>query len=123
MDSQVKAHIELRAREIFKLAENQLLNFDSTDRVNGTAFRYAFLVLRRPRAFLAAFCEGEIMINPNEVEEFIWHCQDHISGEAGLLREEQELIANHNREAAALRDNRRILPTELGSAHSKQMRF
>lgn len=117
MDQLTRQKIENRARAIFRLSEDELLRLDSSDEMTGEAFRFAYLVLRRPRSFLEAFRDsGTLRLNPALIDDYIWRRQERIPGEAMLLLSERQLIAEHNREVEAFESRQHLAPRLIGIA-------
>jgi hypothetical protein len=99
MDQYTKDLIEKRAKALGRVCE-RILNFqDETDEVAGVGFRWAYLLLRRPKKYLAAFREGELRIDPSLLNDAIWTFQDELEGPNGLLPEEKAILAEHNHQA------------------------
>lgn len=98
-----KEQIQRRAQQIGKLAQNILLHEDDTDECAANAFKWAYLILRRPRKFLENFKEGDcdLRVDPHLLRDFVWQFQDEIDPPNGLLPAERDILEEHNREAAA----------------------
>ncbi len=100
MEQQTKDLIERRAHALARICE-RILNFeDETDEVAGAGFRWAYLILRRPRKYLEAFQAGDLRIDPSLLTDAIWHFQEQLPGPNGLLPEEREILKQHNDESA-----------------------
>lgn len=103
MNHEMKELIEARARALGRIAQNILLE-DETDELAGIAFRWAFLILRRPRCYFDAFHHGEIRLDPELLGVAFEHFAGYLPGAAGLLRVEREIVEEHNRECQTLRN-------------------
>jgi 7-cyano-7-deazaguanine synthase in queuosine biosynthesis len=65
------------------------------------AFKYGWLVLRGPKAFLERFGAGALEIERAEVVDFAWTLRHELAGGSELTEEEIEIIDQHNAEASA----------------------
>lgn len=102
--------IQRRAQQIGKISQNQLLYENEENECTTNAFKWAYLILYRPKRYLQNFKEGDLRIDPQLLEEFIWQFQDEIDPPNGLTLEERALLDEHNREAMAyIRDTSKVI--------------
>ncbi len=96
MHPETRIIIRKRAEAIGKLAALQL-EFDD-DLAAVEAFKYSYLALRAPKAYLSQFQGGDLRINIRQVDTFLWRNQERLFGvgRCSLLPEEAELINFHN---------------------------
>lgn len=106
MSLDAKVLIRSRAELIGRYAARMLTEAGDDDSAIEPvdAFRYSYLMLRRPRAFARQFAGTDLAINEDEFERFLWHSQEKIPGliPSRLLQEEREIIRYHNAQVAAL---------------------
>lgn len=91
----IDVFIKRRAENIGKIAADILVDGESsTPAVE--AFKFAYLVLRGPRLFLARFKGSSLEIDSGEVELFI--CENALfhRSHSYLIAEEERLISTHN---------------------------
>ena len=99
MDNVKRDLIRRRAEFLFPMLRDYLMQ-DGADFVSGEGFKYAFLVLRGPKAYLNTFESGELKINPDAIDEILWTLRSSdFPGVLCLCDEEKELITQHNIEA------------------------
>jgi hypothetical protein len=96
MNSYTKNLIEKRALQLAKICEQVLLNEDDTCDVAGAGFRWAYLILRKPKCYLANFRHGTLMIDPALLQDAFWFYQEMIEGPVGLMEEERMVLKEHN---------------------------
>lgn len=100
MDTFTKELIERRAKAIGRACE-QILNFQNEcDEIAGVGFRYAYLILRKPKKYLEAFKEGDLRIDPTQLEECLWLHQESLPGACVLLPAERAILKLHNEESS-----------------------
>jgi hypothetical protein len=100
MDHYTRTLIEKRAKALGSICE-RILNFENeADEIAGTGFRWAYLLLRRPKKYLEAFYTGELRIDPSLLNDAMWTYQEELPGPNGMLPEESQLLKEHNEEAA-----------------------
>ena len=127
MDNQTRLLIQARAERLFPIVREELMA-DQANFEFGETFRYCFLVLRKPRAFLAAFREGALKIDLAAVEDIFWSFRQEIPGSEGLLHQEREIIGEHNRAVDAFVSEQPAtrslgMRTVIGLATSDRYRF
>lgn len=88
--------IEKRARQILRISEGLLMETDSSDYEGGMAFRYAYLILRRPARYARMFGTSELSIDADAVNDFIWIHAGDIDGPRELSELEAATIRHHN---------------------------
>lgn len=113
-----KEQIQRRAQQIGKIAQNILLYEDETDESAANAFKFSYLLLRRPKKFLENFRDGDLRIDPQLLRDFIWQFQDDIDSPNGLLQEEHEILRHHNEEASAFMGNNSKVISLVRTEHS-----
>lgn len=101
MDNNTKLRIQERARLIAERAISILQDEDPDDTTAVAAFKYGWLVLRGPKAFLERFGAGALEIERAEVVDFAWTLRHELAGEPELTPTELEIIDEHNAEAEA----------------------
>lgn len=96
MHSETRIMIRKRAETIGRLAAHQLEFDDDSQAVE--AFKFSYLALRAPRAFLSQFQGADLHISSRQVETFLWRNQERLFGvgQCCLLPEEIEIINFHN---------------------------
>lgn len=99
MDSFIKDLIEKRARAIGRACEHILNYQNESDEIAGVGFRWAYLILRKPKKYLEAFRAGDLRIDPNQLNECYWLHQECVPGACTLLPEELEILRLHNNES------------------------
>lgn len=92
---EIDAFIKRRAEKIGKVAADMLVDGESSPPAI-EAFKFAHLVLRGPRQFLARFKGSSLEIDSGEVELFISENELFYSSQPYLLTEEERLISTHN---------------------------
>ncbi len=97
MHQDTKIIIRHRAEKIGRLASHLLMDYDE-DIESVSAFKYAYLALRAPRAYLSQFKDSDLHIESASVEAFLWRHQELLFGlgRTRLLEEEKNLINFHN---------------------------
>ena len=100
MDPFIKDLVEKRAKAIGRACEHILNYQNESDELAGVGFRWAYLVLRKPKKFLEAFRNGDLRIDPSQLEECFWLNQECLSGTCALLPAELEILKLHNDESA-----------------------
>ena len=106
MDTFTKELIERRAKAIGRACEHVLNYQNECDEIAGVGFRYAYLILRKPKKYLEAFKEGDLRIDPTQLEECLWLNQEVLPGTCALLPAELELLRLHNEESSKwMREN------------------
>jgi len=100
MDSFTKDLIEKRAKALGYACERILNYHNESDEIAGVGFRWAYLILRKPKKYLEAFRSGDLRIDPIQLEECFWINQECISGTCVLLPAELEILKLHNEESA-----------------------
>jgi hypothetical protein len=101
MDNNTKVRIQERARMIAERAISILQDEDPDDTTALAAFKYGWLVLRGPKAFLERFGAGALEIERAEVVDFAWMLRHELPGGPEFTLAELEIIDEHNLEAAA----------------------
>ncbi len=101
MEDNFKLLIQERARQIAERAISILQDEDPGDTTAGAAFKFAFLLLRGPKAFLGRFGVGSLSIDADEVRDFCWTLRHELPGGPELSDEEIEILNEHNMESAA----------------------
>ena len=96
MNKESKELIQSRARRLMPYLADYLQHNDPTAYEEGHGYRYCFLLLKGPRAFLQAFMHGELYISPAALERIFWEARGEIPGQHGISLEEREIIARHN---------------------------
>jgi hypothetical protein len=101
MDPEVIALIQMRAGQIGRIAAHLLVEENSQDVEVSSAYRWSYLLLRKPAVFLREFGVGfpDLTICESDVEYFISKYCDRISGLGRLLQAELEILHFHNAEA------------------------
>jgi hypothetical protein len=101
MDPNIAALIQIRAGQIGRIAAHLLVEENSQDLEVSAAYRWAYLLLRKPAVFLREFGVGfpDLTICEADVEYFISRYGDRISGLGRLLPAEIEILRFHNAEA------------------------
>lgn len=101
MHPETKIMIRHRAEKIGRLASHLLMDYDE-DIESVAAFKYAYLALRAPRAYLNQFRDSDLHIEIESVESFLWRYQERLFGvgRTRLLPEEIDLIAFHNEQVS-----------------------
>ena len=99
MDPFIKDLIEKRAKAIGRACEHILNYQNECDEIAGVGFRYAYLILRKPKKYLEAFKEGDLRIDPTQLSECLWLNQEIIPGTCALLPAELEILRLHNDES------------------------
>lgn len=102
MDEILKEKIKRRGLEMLHITQRILLEDESSFEI-GEAYKFAFLLLRRPRKYLETFEVGELEIDVKAVAEVYWHYGGELSYSPGILYEERLIIAQHNEAVAKLR--------------------
>lgn len=100
MDTFTKELVERRAKVIGRACEHVLNYQNECDEIAGVGFRYAYLILRKPKKYLEAFKEGELRIEPSQLEECFWLNQEALPGTCALLPAEIEILTLHNAESS-----------------------
>ncbi len=95
MHPETKIMIRHRAEKIGRLASHLLMEYDE-DLESVAAFKYAYLALRGPRAYLNQFRGSDLHIDSESVDAFLWRHQERLCGVGRLLIEEVDLINFHN---------------------------
>ena len=101
--------IKLRAERLARLTTHLLIDEGRDDPETVSAYRYAFLVLRRPAQFARQFGSGDMRIVESEVDQFLWDHDASVPGPRGLMAEERVIIGRHNQEATKWMRERGIL--------------
>lgn len=100
MDPFIIDLIEKRAKAIGSACQ-EILNYQNeSDEIAGTGFRWAYLIIRKPKLYLEAFKHGDLRIDPSMLEEVFWLHQECLSGTCTLLPVEREILKVHNEESA-----------------------
>lgn len=98
MDSFKRELIENRARALGRVCE-YLLNQNECDEIAGVGFRWAYLILRKPKRYLETFKNSDLRIDLTQLEECFWINQEAIPGTCAILPEELEILKLHNSES------------------------
>lgn len=99
MDSFKRETIENRARAIGRACEHILNYQNESDEIAGVGFRWAYLILRKPKRYLDTFRTGDLRIDESMLLEVFWLHQETIPGACTLLPEELEILKLHNEES------------------------
>ncbi|MGK5083740.1 hypothetical protein WDW37_10590 [Bdellovibrionota bacterium FG-1] len=99
MDPSTRDLIRRRAETLFPILRDELLEVPESPEL-GEAYRFVYLLLRGPRAFLSAFQNGELTLDLESIEEVYWSYRSHLPGMTGLMNEERLIIRDHNTEAS-----------------------
>lgn len=91
----VDTFVKRRAEKIGKIAADMLVDGE-TSLPAIEAFKFAHLILRGPREFLARFKGSSLEIDSGEVELFICENEVFHGSHSYLLTEEERLISTHN---------------------------
>jgi hypothetical protein len=92
---------KIRAQQIFTLVTELLINGEEDDSIF-EAYKYSFLILNRPGAFLARFGRSDAYINVTLVQDGFFKLRRRISGEVGLSEIEFAVLDQHNNEVCRL---------------------
>ncbi len=119
MSPQLKELIENRAQALGHVTQEILLN-DEANEIAGVGFRWAYLILRRPRKYLEAFRHGELRIDPDLLDDAFNFFSGHVPGAAGLMAAEHAILEDHNQECSNLMNHYKLgqksSPTVIGIA-------
>lgn len=91
--------IERRARALARECQRILNYQDEADEIAAAGFRWAFLLLRRPKKYLEEFHHSDLRIDQSLLEEALWLHGDAVPGPRSLLPEELTILSEHNSEA------------------------
>ncbi len=110
MDPFIKDLIEKRAKAIGGACQEILNYHNEADEIAGVGFRWAYLIIRKPKLYLEAFKHGDLRINQTMLEECYWLHQEIFSGSCTLLPAEREILKLHNDESALfMRNNSNVI--------------
>jgi hypothetical protein len=101
---------------------------DGSDYSFGQAYRFVYLLLRGPKAYLEAFREGgDLKIDLEEIREVWWAYRSDLPGSPGLTNDEAIIVCDHNvavdEHLAALRNSQPGLRSVIGSPGTSDSRF
>ncbi len=98
-DIHTREIIRTRAARLAPYLADYLQTQDSAAREESYGYKYCYLVLKGPKAYLSAFLHGELHIDEEAVETLFWSLRDELPGPSqGLLHAERQIINQHNRE-------------------------
>ena len=92
-----KTQIEERARTLFPVLNQHIMECNG-DYMLEEGFRFVYLILKHPYAFLQAFKTGKLKIDEALVDECYWNFRFDLPGPSNLTADEREIIRNHNLE-------------------------
>ena len=95
MNNMTRELIHERALALFHITQNELNDAYEVDTVVANAFKYAFLILRKPKLYLENF-EGALEIPIDDVDAVFLQFADQITGMEGLLESEERILVHHN---------------------------
>lgn len=136
--SLLREQIRKRAQLLGELSSELMLNYDVTNPEVATAYRYSYLVLRKPKQYLQQFnLREDLFIALDEVNHFIWENWADLNFPSepykNLMKEEEDIIHRHNYESQSWLQRSRVnrnsnqyssqlaLPASIGF-HSNQAR-
>jgi hypothetical protein len=110
MDSFKRETIENRARAIGRACEYILNYQNESDEIAGVGFRWAYLILRKPKRYLDTFHSGDLRIDQTMLEECFWLHQETLPGTCAILPEEIEILRLHNNESVKwMQENQNVI--------------
>jgi|GEM_PF-5762234 len=104
--------IQLRAMRLAPFLADYLTFTDSGNFEKGQAYRFTYLTLKGPRAFLQTFQYGELKLDRDSIQSVYWELRGEITGPGQLLPEEEEMIARHNAEVVDYEHRQQICHSE-----------
>lgn len=100
MDREKRDLIRSRALRIAPFLADYLQNEDPTDWEKGQAYRFCYLLLKGPRAFLNQFRFGDLRLCEEAIQSVYWTLRGEFPGPAELLEAERVILRDHNLAAA-----------------------
>lgn len=105
MNKDTKSLIHERAATLFPLLRQILMDANTSDYALEEAFRFCFLILKKPQGFLEAFRHGMLKIDETLVFDAYHGFRFDLPGPVGIMAEEREIIQLHNEEVNKLTSN------------------
>ena len=100
MEQNTRNLIQSRARRLAPFLADYLQHQDSGDWEKGQAYRFVYLLLRGPRAFLEQFRFSDMRVCEEAIQSVYWELRGEFPGPGELLSEERIILRDHNLAAA-----------------------